>query len=99
VVEIYGMCRRYPPSYDDYPVEAYTGFVLTVGPLITPGQWCGEWRAAEPQTVDDAAVVMARHVLTGDTTAARQLADKLIELIPPPVVSNESEDAPPEPTP
>jgi hypothetical protein len=39
--------------------------------------------------VDDAATVMARHVLAGDAGAARQLADKLIELIPLPVVTPE----------
>lgn len=48
--------------------------------------WCGEWQAANPTTVDDAAVVMARSVLAGDAGAGRALADKLIGLIALPVI-------------
>lgn len=55
-------------------------------PHTAPDWWCGEWQAREPQTIDEAATVMARQVLAGDASAARPLADRIIELIPLPVV-------------
>jgi hypothetical protein len=86
-----GWCRRNPPVPGDPTFEPLGGSPVVLGQwLVTRStQWCGEWSAANPQTVDDAATVMARHVLAGDAGAARQLADKLIELIPLPVVTPE----------
>lgn len=81
-----GVCRRYPrvSLYAPDTVDNDLG-IQSVLPLVWEHDWCGEWQAARPEAVDDAAAVMARAVLAEDTSAARQLADKLIELIPSPV--------------
>jgi hypothetical protein len=88
-----GYCLRYPPSMlaDPGRMVNRDGTRDTRAhprrPEVYLTDWCGEWQAANPTAVDDAATVMARHVLAGDAGAARQLADKLIELIPLPVVT------------
>jgi hypothetical protein len=77
-----GICRRYPPGrrqIDEFITEP--AFATTYARA-----WCGEWQAANPETVDEAATVMARAVLAGDATAGRALADRLQELVPLPLV-------------
>lgn len=82
-----GVCRRHPrvslyaPGAVDNDLD-----IQSMLPTTWDWDWCGEWQAANPQSVDDAVAVMARAVLAGDAGAARQLADKLIELIPLPVL-------------
>ena len=87
-VAVTGFCRRYPPWVTETHVEVLSGspFELAEHVCTYPTAWCGEWQAGNPQTVDEAATVMARAVLAGDATAARALADKLVELVvlPPP---------------
>lgn len=63
-----GQCRRYPP-------QGANGF-----PGTLTNQWCGEHQLANPETVDEAAVQVARLVLLGDLTAARALVDRIKEL-------------------
>lgn len=67
-------CRRYPP-------QLYEGDRLGMSglPDTTADAWCGEWSAANPETMDDAGATLARLALAGDLTAARALADKLRE--------------------
>ncbi len=69
------MCLRNPPTV----VEIQGGEVITRFPRVNSTQWCGEHTPANPQTIDEGAVTMARFVLLGDKTAARALADKLKE--------------------
>lgn len=49
-------------------------------PRVNTMHWCGEWQPAKPDTLDEAALAMARAVVLGDYSAARPLADRLIEL-------------------
>ena len=90
-----GLCKRTPPSagVTEHPLSDGGTLQFRASICTYGGNWCGEWQAANPQTVDDAAAVMARHVLAGDAGAARQLADKLIELIPLPVIDIEQQPA------
>jgi len=73
--ENYSGCRRYPPSHEsgdeDEPYHWYD--------TTHAESWCGEWTPANPETVDEGAMTLARMVLLGDLTAARALADKLRE--------------------
>jgi len=66
-----GYCRARPPV------------VLTRGqdsPETRGNDWCGEWVAENPQTVDLGVLALARAVLAGDLAAGRALADKVIEM-------------------
>jgi hypothetical protein len=86
-----GDCCRMPPVVLNEPVVEHPTYGPLAGsrvvfPYTHATRWCGEWQAANPQTVDDAGLVMARAVIAGDAGAARALADKVIELIPLPVV-------------
>jgi hypothetical protein len=72
----YGQCRRFPPT-DRY--EQDVEVQLSRFPLTTAGAWCGEHAPANPQTFSEGATQLARHVILGDRTAARALADKLKE--------------------
>ncbi len=69
------VCKRYSPDRLQHSnhrdAEGY--------PTVDGRQWCGEWAPANPETVSDGCVVLARLVLLGDLTAARALADKLKE--------------------
>lgn len=49
-------------------------------PITESYNWCGEYAPDKPETVEDAAVVIARQVILGDMTAARGLVDKIKEL-------------------
>jgi hypothetical protein len=68
---VYGFCRRYPPTSGEERVEMYGGGRFLAGESIStrPGQWCGEWQVANPETVDEVAAVMARQVIAGVATA------------------------------
>jgi hypothetical protein len=94
-----GTCQRMPPTVIHAPGTFTLALMIptdqrTVWPVTTPRHWCGEWMAANPTTVDDAATVMARNVLAGDAGAARALADKLIELVSLPVIDPAPEEPP-----
>ncbi len=71
------VCKRYPPvvkhDNENLPRDYYSF------PVIMGHQWCGEYQPKEPQTINDAAVQIARQVLLGDTTAANALIDNLQE--------------------
>ncbi len=69
-------CRRYPPLLVTEGTR-HTGH--SNSPDVQPENWCGEWAPANPETIEDGCVVLARLVLLGDLTAARALADKLRE--------------------
>ena len=69
-----------------------TGFCVWLPPVLLsfsermgsiPGtvedHWCGQWTSANPETISDAAVTLARFVVAGDKTAAFALVDKLKE--------------------
>ena len=72
--EHFGACVRYPAD-----LEPNIGERENVWPVSAAEGWCGEWQPANPETAEEAAVVLARFVLLGDITAARALADKLKE--------------------
>lgn len=65
-------CQRLPPTVIEWSIAYH--------PDVSAGNWCGEWGPTNPQTVEQAATEMARFVLLGDLSAARGLADRLIEL-------------------
>lgn len=67
-------CRRYPPV-----VAPDTEDYRWADPFTFPYEWCGEYAPANPETVTDGCVTLARLVLLGDLTAARALANKLRE--------------------
>lgn len=46
----------------------------------TETSWCGQWRAANPDTQDAAALAMCEAYTKGDITLALAIADKLREL-------------------
>ena len=68
-----GRCRRHPPQKLEIGETA-------IWPDVGPDHWCGEWQAEIPTGRDEALVAMARQVLAGDMTAARVLADRIMEL-------------------
>ncbi len=64
-------CRRNPPVR--LRTESSDGYVI----VVSGSFWCGEFVPANPETIEDGAVVLARLVLIGDKAAAYALADKL----------------------
>lgn len=71
-------CIRFPPTVIscDSNVDGW----ISRSPFVNPEDCCGEWQPAKPGTPDEAALAMARAVVLGDYSAARPLADRLIEL-------------------
>ena len=69
------VCKRFPPTIG----VSQSRESRTCYPLVLLHQWCGEWEPACPDTVEDAAVVIARQVIIGDKAAARGLVDKIKE--------------------
>ncbi len=76
-----GDCVRYPPTLTSHgePFVSDARMSATQHPLVLASEWCGEYAPANPETVTDGCVTLARLVLLGDLTAARALADKLRE--------------------
>lgn len=70
-----GRCRRYPPSVPDSDHDAQF-------PSVNAVVWCGEYAPANPQTISDAKVTLARFILMGDEAAAHALVDELKETAP-----------------
>jgi hypothetical protein len=70
-----GLCLAHPPQ----PCVMDDG-VLDYQPDTYDDDWCGEWRAENPDTADAVLLATARAVLAGDLTAARAMADRLHEL-------------------
>lgn len=70
-------CLRFPCSLTR---DESAGTGQAWHPDMSLNAWCGEWAPANPETVSDAAVTLARFVLLGDLTAARALIDKLVEV-------------------
>lgn len=72
------VCKRYPPipreEGDNIPRYRYTF------PVVGGHQWCGEYQPANPDSIEDGAVQIARQLLLGDETAAYGLLDKLEEI-------------------
>jgi hypothetical protein len=69
---IAGYCQRFPPTMIDADYQEW--------PETGSEVWCGEWQAETPDTIELTVVSLARQTLAGDLTAARALADRVIEL-------------------
>jgi hypothetical protein len=67
------VCKRNPP------IIGHIENVVYGWPQVAAHQWCGEYAPADPETVSEGAMTMARLVLLGDLTGARALADYLKE--------------------
>ena len=69
-----GTCMRHPP------VRLDTSDTTSYWACVSEDEWCGEWSPANPETVEEIAGQLARHVLLGDMTAAHALVDRLMEI-------------------
>lgn len=72
----YVWCQRFPPVA---PAEQSNHYPLGSAVLLSVDAWCGEHQPANPETVEEAAALIARQVLLGNLTAAYGLIDKLNE--------------------
>lgn len=70
--EPWGFCRRYPPDAGNYP-ESFDSFEL---PVVAKSDWCGEWRAAEPEKASPGEPVDLPLVKTRYPFAAEGLSVK-----------------------
>ena len=68
-----GECVRFPPQL----AETQRFYSASLWPSTLPHSWCGEYAPANPETVSEGAVTLARLVLLGDKAAAMALADRL----------------------
>jgi hypothetical protein len=73
------ICGDQEPDYDVGEPWAGSCCRYPRGELKLAREWCGEYQPTTPATFSEQATALARHVLLGDMTAARALADKLKE--------------------
>lgn len=70
------VCKRYPTSATERGHHTTEGFANRA-----PYQWCGEWRPAEPATIEAVALEIAHSLIKGDLSGARAMVDKAIEIL------------------